>query len=688
VRHAGGDAIRIGFASQLSFRTYEMAWLAERISEREDQNVEETERKALKEQLRGQIRVFDGTIDDFRRGNSEAGVWMLKHEEAIAFLNRIADEWGKELRPSFLALIDLPAEVSEQEARALLRSLEIRLPAFADDVDRLATSLNNHYREELEKQKEIRLIILGFFFLAAVAVDVYVKSTIANPLRALRREADEIEKGNYNVRVRVSRKDEVGELSQAFNNMAERIAYAFDELWRRSEDLMALSRASNAIAMVNRASELYQSICDNAMHVFGPRMVWVGVLEERSHELRIAAHAGFDEGYVAMLPVTWSDSPAGCDPSGTAVKTGTPQIVNDLAQDHSRISWLDEAEKRGYKSVLAMPIIYANCVVIGVITLYGDKKDFFTPRITELCQIYTNQTAAVMQNVLLLEDLDARVKERTQALEDARLLAESANMAKSAFLARMSHDLRTPLNAIIGFSEALMQGIYGDVRPDHEEYLKYIYQGGMKLLKLIDEMLDLSRIETGSMDMHYSESNLNDLINGVVHLFDEKMKKHGIRCSSEVEEEAKVAFIDDAKMKQVLVSLLGDSIEATADGGSIHIALRKARGVLLRAEGLAEPVPRGAGARETAPGTAYVEISVEDTRPALTDEERRKFFDPYRQFDTTIVGKQSNMSLHLCRRFVELHGGRIRAEALAAPAADGGGSRAGNRFILLLPQRP
>jgi len=683
--HVSNEASRIKYASQLRFRAYEMAWLAQRIAERETAMMDEETRKGLVIRLKNEIASFERIMKDLRDGNSKEGLEKLTYRDAIILLDSIYGEWTDTMKPALVQLADMPSSISEKQARNLLEPFDNRLAEVAYTADMLVVFLDDDYRHEIREYRQFRLYIFGFFLASATFIIFYVRKRIVQPVKSLQNAAKEIAKGNYDVHVDVKTTDEIGEFGQAFNLMADEIATAFGEVLH-SEDVMALNRALHKFVGIQKEEDLYMGICKHARELFGLETAWLGLLNEGDHNVRIVARSGFDDGYLSHATVTWDDSEYGMGPEGLAIKTNLPQIINDMELADTSLPGIHEALRQGYRSCMAQPLICADCAVIGVLVFYSEQKDHFTANMAELCQIFVNHAASVIENVILLKDLEARVQERTEKLRDALLLAESANRAKSAFLSNMSHDLRTPLNAIIGFSEAMSQGIYGEIRADHKEYLVYIYQSGMKLLKLINEVLDLSKIETGGMELDYAECNISDILNSALYIFREKAKKHRIGITVDVAEDARILTVDEAKIKQVLVNLLTDSINATPDNGTIQIEAAK---VLCRLTGIrCHSQADGAPEKDQySPERECIQITVTDSRSGMTAEERLRFFDPYKQFETTLDRKQDNVGLLLSKRFLELHGGRIWAEGLPTGSSEGGSSE-GNRFIFVLPTRP
>lgn len=540
--------------------------------------------------------------------------------------------------------------------------------------------------ESVRKYERLSLYIFMFSVTAAGLIILFVRKNIAEPLRSMQNAAKEIQKGNYDVRIEVTSRDEIGDLGLAFNRMADEIAVAFGEVIRHTEDVMALNRALHKFIGIQEEEDLYMGICEHARELFRIETSWLGLLNEQNRDVRIVAGSGFEDGQLSRIRVTWDDSEFGMGPEGLAIKTNLPQIINDLELTDTSLPGIKEALEQGYRSCMAQPLICANCAVTGVMVFFSIQKDHFTANMAELCQIFVNHAASVIENVILLKDLEARVQERTEKLQDALLLAEGANRAKSAFLANMSHDLRTPLNAIIGFSEAMSQGIYGEIRADHREYLEYIYQSGMKLLKLINEVLDLSKMETGGIELDYRECNVGDMVNNALYIFREKLKKHRIGISVTIAEQAGLLTVDESKIKQVLVNLITDAINAMPEGGTIRIEAAPVCDGSAGSSGNLQAADEH-DLSHAIPEREFIQITITDSRSALTDSERLRFFDPYKQFDTTFERKQDNVGLLLSKRYVELHGGRIWAEGFQA-GAFAGRLPGGNRFIFVLPQRP
>lgn len=251
--------------------------------------------------------------------------------------------------------------------------------------------------------------------------------------------------------------------------------------------------------------------------------------------------------------------------------------------------------------------------------------------------------ASFNRMVVDLKDSRIKLEKRTEELELRRREAEAANKAKSNFLANMSHELRTPLNAIIGFSDIMVRGMAGPLAETQKEYLSDILISGRHLLSLINDILDLARIEAGKMECELSEFNLADLVERSLVLFREKVSKHGILLGVAAEPEMPPVHGDEMKIKQVIVNLLSNAVKFTPDGGSVTIRTRTLN------EG----------------GVAYAEIAVADTGIGIAPADQQRLFQPFVQVDPHLTKKYegTGLGLALCKHFVELHHGDIAVES-------------------------
>jgi signal transduction histidine kinase len=228
--------------------------------------------------------------------------------------------------------------------------------------------------------------------------------------------------------------------------------------------------------------------------------------------------------------------------------------------------------------------------------------------------------------------LERKVEERTRELE-------IANRHKSEFLANMSHELRTPLNAIIGFSEVLQERMFGDMSQKQLEYVNDIHDSGKHLLSLINDILDLSKIEAGRMELDLSRFDVPSAIGNALALMRERANRHSVKLRSAVDEKVGEITADERKFKQILLNLLSNAVKFTPKGGEVDVRATRRDGV--------------------------VEIAVSDTGIGIAPEDHAVVFEEFRQLgrDYTKKSEGTGLGLSLTRKFIELHGGSIRLES-------------------------
>ncbi len=250
----------------------------------------------------------------------------------------------------------------------------------------------------------------------------------------------------------------------------------------------------------------------------------------------------------------------------------------------------------------------------------------------ELLKIFADQAVIAIENVRLFNEI-----------QDKSLQLEVANRHKTEFLAGMSHELRTPLNAIIGFSEVLQEKMFGDVNDKQLEYLGDIHGSGTHLLSLINDILDLSKIEAGRMELDLAEFDLRGALQNAMTLIKERAQRSGISLSLEVDDALGAFRADERKFKQIMLNLLSNAVKFSPERGLVSIKLYKERGDAV--------------------------FEVLDEGPGIPPHEREKIFEAfYRGADMPVAAiKGSGLGLSIVKEYVSLHKGRI--EVLEGPGA-------------------
>ncbi|PWU24867.1 MAG: hypothetical protein C5B48_04205 [Candidatus Rokuibacteriota bacterium] len=228
---------------------------------------------------------------------------------------------------------------------------------------------------------------------------------------------------------------------------------------------------------------------------------------------------------------------------------------------------------------------------------------------------------------------------------------ETASRHKSEFLANMSHELRTPLNAILGFSQVLQQKLFGELNEKQDEYVEDILSSGNHLLSLINDVLDLSKVEAGQIELEVAPFSLREAVESGVVMVRERAGNNGVSLSAEVEPEVQLVSGDERRIRQVLFNLLSNAVKFTPAGGRIE----------LRAARVGDEI----------------QVSVSDTGPGIGPEDRQRIFEEFQQTDEGAKQHEgTGLGLALSKRLVELHGGRIWVESELG---------AGSRFVFALP---
>jgi two-component system, NtrC family, sensor kinase len=323
----------------------------------------------------------------------------------------------------------------------------------------------------------------------------------------------------------------------------------------------------------------------------------------------------------------------------TAITREPAQVPDITVPGAYDSSMRDNLIESGIRAILAVPMVHQGRL-IGCLGVTRNRSGDFPAETIELLRTFATQSALAIRNARLFQEIADKGRQ-----------LEAASRHKSEFLANMSHELRTPLNAVIGFSEVLLQRMFGALNDKQEEYLKDIYASGQHLLSLINDILDLSKVEAGRMELAPAPFHLPSALENAVTLVRERAGRHGIALELDLDPGLGELVGDERKVKQVVLNLLSNAVKFTPEGGRIGLTAVGRDGV--------------------------VEISVSDTGIGIAPEDQTAIFEEFRQVGSDERKREgTGLGLTLAKKFVELHGGRIRVESALGR---------GSTFIFTLP---
>jgi len=412
------------------------------------------------------------------------------------------------------------------------------------------------------------------------------------------------------------------------------------ELTQSVEKLTALGEVSRAVSSTLDVETVLNTIVSRASQLAGGAGCSIFEYDVATEQFELRATHNDDTAFVEALRAVPLRKGEGL--MGRAAEMREPIQIPDITQPGAYESSVrDTLIRFGYRALLSVPLLRED-QIIGSLSFNRKAPGEFPPEVVDVLKTFATQSALAIQNARLFREI---------ADKSAQL--EAASRHKSEFLANMSHELRTPLNAIIGFSEILAEKMFGEINEKQTEYLQDILESGRHLLSLINDILDLSKIEAGRMELELSDFDLPNAIENALILVRERASRREIRLASTIDERLGMIGGDERKVKQVLLNLLSNALKFTPEGGRIDVRAGVHDGV--------------------------AEVSVADTGIGIAPADQDAVFEEFRQVGTADKKAEgTGLGLALSRKFIELHGGRIWVKS---------GVGVGSTFIFTLPLR-
>ncbi len=539
------------------------------------------------------------------------------------------------------------------------------------------------------RQADLRTLILIVFALGLIAVPILgalLSVLLARPLQRLQAGAQRVAAGDLDYRLPQAGNDEIGDLIVSFNTMTAALREKIAALEDNLRQLATLNEVSNHFKAILDLPRLLDSIPQAVCERFGFERAVLYLLE--GQELRAVSASfgpGQEEQVTRFLEAT----------NATPITLGSPTVEADIIRSGQAVIVNNSGEHQRAlqsrhpinlsESYVQVPIFGHEEKIIGLLSAdyYYSRRPMNAHDAAQLLA-YASMVGLTIENTRLYNELERQVARRTAELREALEHAQEADRLKGQFLAAVSHELRTPLNAIIGFSTVMLDELDGPISALQREDLKTINRNGRFLLHLINELLDLARIEAGKLELDLQPIDMRALIADVAETIQGLLHHKNVTLHVDLPANLLRARADIGKTRQVLLNLLSNAVKFTKEG-TITISAQcvvttdftnpedpsAALQIATNRNGISHIIHKG---RKITP---FIAVSVRDTGIGIAADDLPLIFEEFRQIPSQSNERHgSGLGLAICRRLIEAHGGQIRVESTLGQ---------GSQFTFTLP---
>jgi signal transduction histidine kinase len=493
----------------------------------------------------------------------------------------------------------------------------------------------------------LSLFVLGLVLSVIAGMVLARRMTV--PIQALKTGAARLGAGDFAQKIEVKTGDEIEVLADEFNHMARQIQESYSALEQKVEErtrdlaqtvgeLRALEEIGRAVASSLDLQHVLATIVARAVELAGADGGAIYAFDETQHLFQLAEAHGLEPAFREQVRQT----PIGdvATPMGEAARRREPIVVADLAEP-SDFPLRAPTLAAGFHSLLVVPLVGVEGV-LGMLMVLRRATGGFSQNTVGLMQIFADQSVLAMHNARLFKDAE----------EKGRQLA-IASEHKSQFFANMSHELRTPLNAVLGYTELLADGLYGDIPERAKQVLERVQINGTHLLALINDVLDLSKIEAGELSLTVEDYSLRNVVDTVLAQAGSLAQAKGLALVADVADDLPKGLGDERRLTQVVLNIVSNAIKFT-EQGSVTISASAANGMF--------------------------EVAIKDTGPGIAPDDQARIFEAFQQVDNSNTRKKggTGLGLSISKRLVEMHGGTVGVESEVG---------AGSIFFVRLPIR-
>jgi signal transduction histidine kinase len=395
------------------------------------------------------------------------------------------------------------------------------------------------------------------------------------------------------------------------------------DLARSVDELRALGDVSQAVNSTLDLKTVLDTIVAKAVQLSGTEAGTIYEFDEHQRDLLFRSTYGMDDSVIAAL----KDHHIGIsEPTiDQAVRNRAPVQISDV-REITTTPARDITSRAGYRALLVVPLL-ARDYVVGVLVVRRKAPGAFPQDTVDLVKTFAAQSVLAIQNAHLFTEIDEKSRE-----------LEIASQHKSQFLANMSHELRTPLNAILGYTELILDNIYGETPDKMREVLERLQANGKHLLSLINDVLDLSKIEAGQLALDLADYSLQDVVHTVVVAVEPLANGKKLALTADVSKNLPIGHGDGRRLAQVLLNLVGNAIKFT-DKGEVAV-------------------------KATMSDNSFT-VAVRDTGPGIAASDQGKIFEEFQQADNSATKRKggTGLGLSIAKRIIGMHGGRIWVES-------------------------